>query len=235
MYVFAEPVTEEQADQIQNSKSEIRKEFERNVIGVKRDDPDMQAEWQDIQDRVDEEVVEDELKSNNVDADTSVDSEAGISGSATEEHLMDEDNEATIEEDRQDDAEATPKRSSSDDPMMGWTLIVRNRVNGAYIDRPENLTPSDNWSLEYHIKEISEPSSRKTYEQLKQRRKKLIGADREERTQSLQQYRDIIKEFSRSGRRWRETQDKIDAQIGQRVYRPLGPGAEELLRQESGA
>ncbi|KAI8940816.1 hypothetical protein NX059_002078 [Plenodomus lindquistii] len=60
MYVFAEPVTDEQADEIQNAGEAAQKEFARNVIGVGKNDPKTQVEWQKTQHEVDEQLVEDQ-------------------------------------------------------------------------------------------------------------------------------------------------------------------------------
>ncbi len=59
MYIFAEPVTEEQADEIQAKGAAAQEEFARNVVGVGKDDPEVQAAWQELQDEVDDQVDED--------------------------------------------------------------------------------------------------------------------------------------------------------------------------------
>jgi hypothetical protein len=204
MYIFAEPVTEEQADEIQNSKSEARLKFERDVVGVQRDDPEVQAEWQEIQSRVDEEVEGDELKSQN------------------EELIEDED----VTDEELD--VAANNETESDGPLMGWTLTVRNRVNGEYVDRPENFTSLDSWMVEYNIKEIGESQCRKLYEKVKKERQTLVGQEKRDQDMSLQRYRQMIQNFSKAGRQWRDQQDKIDAKLGQRIFRPLGPGSDEV-------
>src|SRR4051812_5458683 len=60
MYVFVEPVTEEQADEIQEAGEAAQKEFARNVIGLENDDAETQATWQEIQDGVDEQFDQDQ-------------------------------------------------------------------------------------------------------------------------------------------------------------------------------
>jgi hypothetical protein len=208
MYVFAEPVTEEQADEIQNSKSEARKKFERDVVGVQRDDPEVQAEWQHIQSRVDEEVEGDELQSRSEETDDY-------------EEPSDEDLDAAAE------SEAVDTKTESNGPLMGWTLTVLNRVNGEYVDRPENLTSLDRWTVEYNIKEIADSQCRKLYEKVVREREAQVGQEKQDQDMSLKRYREMIQRFSKAGRQWREQQDKIDAKIGQRIFRPLGPGSEE--------
>jgi len=218
MYIFAEPVTEERADEIQYSKEAARREYEWNILGVKRDDPDLQAEWQDIQERIDEEISEDDLNGKN----------KGDEEGA-QENLREED--TTLAQEVAED-EAPKDRAadeSADTPLMGWTLTVRNRVNGESVPRPHNLTPSDDWSLEYHIKDISPDSQRRIYSMLQERRRKLIGLSEEEISTQLRIYRELIQRYSKRGRQWRDEQDKIDEQIGKRLYTPLGPGSEKVI------
>lgn len=234
MYVFAEPVTEEQADEIQNSKSEARKKFERDVVGVKRDDPDIQAEWQDIQSRVDEEVEGDELKSRNEEIDeyedpSDEDIEAVVESKALQSEAMESGAmEGEAMEGEAMEGDAVDGQTENSRPLMGWTLTVLNRVNGAYVDRPENLTSLDRWTVEYNIKEIAQSQCWKLYEKVVKEREAQLGQEKQDQDISLSRYRDVIHRFSKAGRQWRKQQDKIDAKIGQRVFRPLGPGSEEL-------
>jgi hypothetical protein len=198
MYVFAEPVTEEQADEIQNAGEAAQKAFARNVVGLGKTDSEKTTAWEDVQDDVDEQLDKDE--------------------SGVPEEIEEETEEATEGE--------TGETTTSEGPLMGWTLTVRNLVNGGYVDRPNRLDNSDEWKIEYHMKEIPEESRWKLYNALKDRRHQLIGQDEEEASKSLKHYRDLIKRFSNKGRKWREEQDKLnDANPGQ-LYRPLGPGAD---------
>lgn len=59
MYIFVEPVTEEQADEIQSMGDAAQKEFARSVVGVGKDNPEVQADWQDLQDEVNQQIDED--------------------------------------------------------------------------------------------------------------------------------------------------------------------------------
>jgi hypothetical protein len=208
MRIFAEPVTEEQADALQDARSEERREFERTVIGLhaKPDDPDVQAAWQNIQSRVDEELVNEEKHKH----------QKPVSATA---------GDWPIEEQPEGDEDV----ESEEGPLMGWTLTIRNRVNGTYVQRPEGFTPEDEWSIEYYLKEMDAKTRWKQYRALQKRREKLIGQTKEEQSASLKSYRNMIHNYSRAGRRWREEQDEIDAKIGQKVYRPIGPGAEEVV------
>ncbi|KAF1957363.1 Pet127-domain-containing protein [Byssothecium circinans] len=340
MYIFAEPMTDEQADEIQSRSEIANKKYERDVIGIDHSDEELQEEWKDIQDRVDETIdleiegVIDQVKeheetedqgndvresaselegtdsresemsgsaseaeeteaqegtaeepaseigeggskesaSEQSESDTSAseieqsesdtsasESEEGgseelaskikegeleqseVSASGVEEAESEEspseidevsgdkeaaaDQEAITEDSKATQESASASKPAPRGPLIGWTLAIRNRVNGHYVDRPENLTPQHDWTMEYHIKEISEDSCWSLYTKVKERREQLIGEQRQEDTQRLDVYRSIIRRYSDKGRRWREEQDVIDEKMGQRLYEPMGPGS----------
>jgi hypothetical protein len=214
MYVFAEPVTEEQADEIQNAGEAAQKAFARDVVGLgEKADPEAPA-WEDVQDDVDEQVGEDQ------------------SGALAETEDMPakmEDTPAKTADtpaktaDTPAETEAAPTPTG---PLMGWTLTVRNLVNGGYVEQPSKLDNQDEWKIEYHMKEIPEESRWKLYNALKERRHQLIGQDEEEASKGLKHYRDLIKRFSDKGRRWRNEQDKLNNASPGQLFRPLGPGSD---------
>jgi hypothetical protein len=232
MYVFAEPVSEETAEEIQNSGRATMKEFERNVIGVRRDDPEVQQKWQEIQDRVDEDVDEDQsnaLKNNDDDDD---DDDDMVKRHAEGRGDLEEDNtesESHLEDDpvsigsegAEEKKTDQPAMAEEGGPLTGWTLTIRNQVNGKYVERPTDLTPQDSWSLEYYIQEIPDAKKWKVYTALKKRRKSQLDRAEEEQSNQLKAYRQMLQTYSDKGREWREKQDKIDEQLGKRVYRPL--------------
>ncbi|KAF2028374.1 Pet127-domain-containing protein, partial [Setomelanomma holmii] len=216
MYIFVEPVTEEQADEIQGAGEAAQKHFARTVVGVGKDDPEVQAAWQNIQDEVDEQLDEDkDGKFAEHENEENVDEE---------EDALDESDEESVDEDL-DLSTPADSTEATEGPLMGWTLTVRSKVNGGYVDRPINLTSEDNWQAEYHIQEIPQESRWRLYSALKERRKGLIGEDQEEVDKGLQNYRALIQRYSNRGRKWRDKQDKINEELGVQVYRPLGPGS----------
>lgn len=66
MYVFAEPVTEEQVDELQSANDREVEEFERNILGLSKDDAEGEdseaddGQWADMQANVEEEMDFDE-------------------------------------------------------------------------------------------------------------------------------------------------------------------------------
>ena len=225
MYIFAEPVTEEEADEIQNAGEVAQKHFARTVVGVGKDDPEVQAAWQNIQDEVDEQV--------DVDKDGKLSSEK-VEDQAAETESVEDSTEAPSTEDAKSEGvasaqkeETTSVEMKSDGPLMGWTLTVRSKVNGNYVDRPRKFNNDDEWVVEYHVQEIPETSRWRLYNALRTRRRGLIGMEDQEVDKGLQSYRNLIQRFSNRGREWRKEQDKINEDLGIQVYKPLGPGSED--------
>ena len=232
MYVFAEPVTEERADEIQNTGVQYAKEWARRVVGVGKNDPEAQEAWQDLQGEVDEQVSEDGTSNKDVAAaEASQAAETSAEAEAATESESSEGSEA-------DDSTIKPPKFERDftssGPLMGWTLTVRNKVNGHYLRRPEKLEPEDNWQIEYHVQEIDENSVWSLYNATKERRRQLIGLDDDEVSKGLANYRKLIQRYASRGRMWRAKQDQINEERGVQLYRPLGPGSPEYAAREKG-
>lgn len=271
MYIFAEPVTDAQADEIQATNKALTEQFEREVVGVGRpgsDEQGLQAEWQSIQHRVDEEVKDDsqttqlateadesedmEESENNDKESDSIEEESedneeeshGIEESENSKEDSERIEEAEENEEESEDSEELDEETgttvedvksqkhakktsapTSNGPLAGWTLAIRNRINGKYVNRPEELAPHDNWSVEYHLNELPEDSVWSLYNKVKDERSKLIGEQRKSDELGLQFYRKIIHKYSAAGREWRDKQDEIENETGQTVYEPWGPGS----------
>ena len=107
-------------------------------------------------------------------------------------------------------ATSTP---SSD--LLALTLTLRNKVNNAYVLRPNSLGPSDIWSVEYSIAEAS-PQTRawSLYQACQARRKKHLEDEEQDEERDdddeLDYYIRKIRECTKKGREWREEQDRID-------------------------
>lgn len=59
--------------------------------------------------------------------------------------------------------------------IIGMIMTIRNKVNGRYVVRPEKLTNSDSWKVEYAIEEIETKRAHTLYTMLKTRRKALLS------------------------------------------------------------
>ncbi|KAJ4991695.1 hypothetical protein SVAN01_02810 [Stagonosporopsis vannaccii] len=238
MYVFAEPVTEERADQIQNTGTRYARDWARRVVGVGKNDPEAAEEWQDLQEEVDEQVTEDGTANKDVEptavqeeVKTSAEDEAASKGEITIE------SETTAKEVENHEATLSPpkfeKETTSEGPLIGWTVTIRNKVNGQYLPRPEQLEPEDNWEIEYNIQEIEDKAVWQLYNATKERRRQLVGLSDDETNKGLENYRKIIQRYASRGRKWRARQDQLDEERGVQMYKPLGPGSPEYGESET--
>ncbi|RMZ73265.1 mitochondrial membrane pet [Pyrenophora seminiperda CCB06] len=226
MYVFVEPVTEEQADEIQDAGEAAQKEFARNVIGLENDNPETQASWKEIQDGVDEQIDSDETSDPELELESTEEIPVQDEETPTNvEDAVEDATEDTAEETASSTEDVTGPTTASNGPLLGWTLTVRSMVNGGYVERAENLCEEDDWKIEYHMKEIPATRCWQLYTALKERRRQLVGLRDAEADKSLQHYRDMIRKFSERGRIWRAEQDKIDARKIPLLFRPIGPGS----------
>ncbi|KAH7386863.1 mitochondrial protein Pet127-domain-containing protein [Phaeosphaeria sp. MPI-PUGE-AT-0046c] len=253
MYIFAEPVTEAQADEIQNRGAAAQEHFTRTVVGISKDDPKVQEAWHNIQDNVDEQMENDSNAKDAKAVDEVADEETaekiresesgeneevseleqeeaeGMQESANEEKSSEADSEespASILEKNFPTKRGSTEEPSSRGPLMGWTLSTRSQVNGGYVHRPVNIGADDEWKLEYHIQEIPEASRWTLYDALVERRRSNIGLDDEDVDIHLQIYRKLIKRYSMRGREYRAQQDKLNEELGVQIYKPLGPGSD---------
>jgi hypothetical protein len=106
--------------------------------------------------------------------------------------------------------------------LLGFTLSIRNRVNGEYVTRPENLTAKDSWTIEYSLEAFSDDEEALSrYKDLRRRQRTAYGKVSDEakiegwyNSWFMQQMYDV----SEKGRKWREEMDRVDEKIGVRVY-----------------
>lgn len=238
MYVFAEPVTEERADEIQNTGVEYAREWARRVVGVGKNDPEAQEEWKDLQEEVDEQVSKDGTTDTGVETAATQEVETSAESEAATESDIIMTTETGTEDNESDGGKLTPPKHVRDEimsgPLAGWTLTVRSKVNGHYLKRPEKLESEDNWQIEYHIADIENESVWKLYTATKERRRQLVGRDAEEEDKGLMNYRKIIQRYASRGRQWRAKQDQIDEERGVQIFKPLGPGTPEFTARSNG-
>jgi hypothetical protein len=202
MSIFAEPVTEEQVEEIQSSNAEIAEEFEQtHVFGD--------------HENVHRKRIEEINKEN-----------------SEEETTLTSNTETTKSDEPKQDTSAKRSETPTSGPLKGWTLTSRNLVNGEAVARPENIGDSDDYSIEYLIQDIAAAQAPVLYKKLKERRSALFNRDPDEDPTAMDSFRARIHEYTMKGRDWREEQDKIDEQLGQRIYRPLGPGSGEVVEEK---
>lgn len=103
---------------------------------------------------------------------------------------------------------------SESDDVLAMTLTLRNKINGHYVLRPENLTKEDKWSIEYSLSEVATQSRAKAlYEACQVRRKKKLDMPMAPGDQEvISGYARRLREMSSKGREWRDEMDERDAE-----------------------
>ncbi|KAI1258775.1 Pet127-domain-containing protein [Xylariaceae sp. FL1019] len=99
----------------------------------------------------------------------------------------------------------SPKRE-----MLGMVLTVKNKVNGTYVTRPENLQKEDDWTVEYTIQEIDDPERAYTlYKQsMSRRRATLTFEDKDAEWYNM--FRGELAKSTTAGREYRKKKEESD-------------------------
>ena len=98
--------------------------------------------------------------------------------------------------------------------VLVMTLTIRNKVNGSYVHRPENLSSQHRWSVEYAMAEVGDSGKAwNLYQASQTRRAKALdrGDDLEDdEDRNVHWYLRNLRELSKKGQEWRRKQDKLD-------------------------
>ena len=107
------------------------------------------------------------------------------------------------------DKEHNPATGSE---VLAMTLTIRNKVNGEYVERPENLSPKDKWSIEYSLEAVPKPTRAWSLYLACQerRRKKLDGFEERQEKNTVNHYMLNLRRLSKTGKIWRDEMDKKD-------------------------
>ncbi|KAF4628076.1 hypothetical protein G7Y89_g10079 [Cudoniella acicularis] len=115
---------------------------------------------------------------------------------------------------------AMEQNNKSPAPIMAMYLTIRNKVNGKYVDRPENLEADEEWKVEYALAEISDQEKvRLLYEASKQRRRNILDKGKMNKSSNEWNNRYIanIKKLNEKGRMHRKHLQEIEAKEPLRV------------------
>lgn len=92
--------------------------------------------------------------------------------------------------------------------LLAMTLAIRNRVNAEYVTRPDILTTSDTWTVEYSLSEIKHADQAwDLYRACQKRRMKKLVPDEDE---EISRYIQELREMSQRGAVWRRVMDEGD-------------------------
>ena len=117
-----------------------------------------------------------------------------------------------------------PQEDASHD-ILAMTLTLRNKVNGAFVLRPEKLSSSDTWSIEYSLVDVPDQARAwALYQACQARRKKKLDAGLpDEDAEKVSYYIQNLRRLSAKGRAWR---DELDEEEKGHPVRVLGLAAQ---------
>lgn len=168
MYIFAEPMEEEEIDEIQN----VRKD-------------DLSIMLRDLGDRKEQYLRSLSEKEAELEAKLEADERFTEEEAEPEEEIA-EDEEvpvSTSEDEAPDDAWAEQMAKELDVNMskgiLAYTLKIKSFVNGKVVLRPDHLKPDDSWEVQYELEEIKDSRAWSTYRACYNRRAQLERARNE--------------------------------------------------------
>ncbi|KAI1618331.1 mitochondrial protein Pet127-domain-containing protein [Exophiala viscosa] len=219
MYIFVEPVSDEEILEIQNSKKEEVAAFEERIFNPKRADQvqrgleeEDQRAADDITEPLNQTVTPDAEGPGSAKASKDLPSPSNAADVEFLDSLMDVDLNAAATTAPVRETEAQPAQEPKETkPILGWKLKISNIVNGLPVTRPTDLKASDDWSIRYALVPLAEGVCQRNYALCKNRRKAVLSAP-QEGDDSVRFYVKRLISMSQEGAKWRRRLDEFDAQ-----------------------
>lgn len=210
MYIFAEPVTDEEIDAIQTKNQAEIEAYQKRLLRPEPKD--------DINEDLDAAAATEDPSPSK----SSEESEILSSNTNTPESPSSEASSAPIY-----DSDAPPDPSFTEDlekggqetELLGMVLSVKNSVNKKPVDRPTNFKADDEWTVDYELKELEPYRARSLYEMC-QRRRRAVLDDRgeDEIGVAANAYIRQLREVAKKGRSHREKENQLDEKNGVVVF-----------------
>ncbi|KAB5575678.1 mitochondrial protein Pet127-domain-containing protein [Coniochaeta sp. 2T2.1] len=88
------------------------------------------------------------------------------------------------------------------DDILGMIVTMRNKVDGKFVERPEDLKKTSTWEVHYTIEELAKDRASNIYRQTIERRRKML-----ERSEDVSKwnrgFKQKLETLSKGGRAWR--------------------------------
>ncbi|EKG09874.1 Mitochondrial protein Pet127 [Macrophomina phaseolina MS6] len=239
MYIFAEPMSEEEVQRIQDTNKAATEAWERKILGIDADET--QEEWksdQEMQDEVVLRVANRPAVPDHATIDTVVmpelfeipEEEPEWSSLAT--HKQPEALELEILESsdvsENSSEEGGAKEEQYEGPLLGVKLFTRSMVNGAPVKRVTDVREDIEWTVDYQFEELTPADAYRRYTECKKRRSAQLSdpvvreEDSGEAEKVLNYYQRKLREISKRGREWRDQKDAEQQDKEKIIYRPWG-------------
>lgn len=200
MNIFAQPMTNQEIDNIQKRQHDEFAAFENRVFkGQEQTD----ASTPEVQESQDEKKEDPAPRDDSASTLTTSESSSNSSTSSTSSIAADTAFLDTI--DGILPADIKPKGPPQ---LVAFKLEIQNRINDRPITRPEKLTSESQWSVAYKLEQLSEESAWRQYNFCKNRRQSALSMGKREVTNFIQN----IRNMSSEGAEYRQKQVEEDAQ-----------------------
>ncbi|KAL2828275.1 mitochondrial protein Pet127-domain-containing protein [Aspergillus cavernicola] len=188
MYIFYEPVTDDQIHNIQNKNKAVIDAYQRRVLNLDHEDepdtsppPSTKSDNKSTQEPSSEDV-------------SSTDSQPEDPSTDTSENT-------------------TPEASTR--KLSAMTLTIINLQNGKRVERVTDLGPRDSWNIDYELTDLEGPQIERLYDACVRRRAVRLNAAGEDVDDvPPTEYLRKLKALSKEGRSYRKQQDKYDENHG---------------------
>jgi hypothetical protein len=207
MYIFAEPVTDDEIQAIQTKNQAEIDAYQRRILNLSHEDQSAPS------DTTPGSTIRSHIPENPSTA-------AAKSSSATE---TPQPAETTDETDTAEDSalsSSEPDSTGRQEPdyskeLLAMTLVVKNKVNGRYVERPADFSATDQWQIEYEVNELQGKQAYSLYTACQKRREKALAGRGEDETEVANNvYIRRLRDISKQGRKFRQNEEKLDKEKG---------------------
>ncbi|KAE8145613.1 mitochondrial protein Pet127-domain-containing protein [Aspergillus avenaceus] len=203
MYIFAEPVTDEEIHAIQTKNQAEIDAYQRRILNLSPGHDnlppsDEQTEVQPPLSGKQEPAAERTPPASPTEPAVNYDSAAPVDEAFLSE--LENENAGSKTEGRE---------------LLAMTLLVKNYVNGKLVDRPSDLKKSDTWSIDYELSEMEGKQAHALYQACQKRREKALSGRGEDETDVAGNvYIRRLREISQAGRHFRMGEEERDKKEG---------------------
>lgn len=194
MYIFVEPVTQDEIHTIQNKNKEEVEEYQNRLLNLIPKEDELANRAQ-----------EPESQSSQPQAEETQPEEAEDTSDVYDSSLPPDESFGTEQ----------PEAPEEQGPLLAFTLTAKNYVNGKPVDRPENFTSADLWTVDWELSELSDKQGRHLYKMCQARRQRaLAGQNEDELDLANNIYLRRLHKLARDGRKYRAQEHKRDEKEG---------------------
>lgn len=222
MYVFAEPVADEEIDRIQTRNKEEIDAFQMRILHpelFEAEEVNEEALEAALEAAENEDISDDVVSTTDGTLEMSFDKDGATvtDGEETTTTATETERETTTEDSSETEIEAeagVEANDGADKPLFAMAISIENRVNGLAVERPDNLDKKCKWTVHYRLSEMGKTRGRGMYNMCQKRRKKALNPVDEKATAFTEKFRMKLKALSARGRAYQKVWDRIDEQKG---------------------